>query len=131
MAVGQRKTQRLVAESLGLRRHHKQTEAPEQDRLLRVQPVLRLVPNQRLRAIEHRIGRLFAAMCGQAMEEFGIGLRTRHQAFIDLIGHHRRNLVVRVVLPHRHPGIGNDNVGTRNCLCGIARQGNIRARSLG
>ena len=43
--------------------------APQQQRLLRVEPVLGLVPHRRLRPVDHRVGHFLAAMRGQAVEE--------------------------------------------------------------
>src|SRR3546814_8696105 len=37
-----------------------------------------------------------------------------HQSFVDLIGRHRRDLVVGMILPHRHPGVGDDQIGARD-----------------
>ena len=83
--------------------------------------VFGLVPHTRLRPIHHRIDNLVAAVRGQAMEKDRIALGTRHQSLVDLIGRHRRNLVVCVILPHRHPGVGDDQIGARDRLARVAR----------
>src|SRR5206468_10948447 len=61
-----------------------QTEAPEQNALLGVQAVLRLVPHRRLRAVDHAGRHPLAAVGGQAVHEDGAGLGGGHQAVIDL-----------------------------------------------
>jgi hypothetical protein len=50
-------------------------EAPAQDRLLGVQPVLGLVEDHRMRPVHHRARRLVVAMRGQAVHEERVGLR--------------------------------------------------------
>ena len=49
-------------------------EAPGQNALLRVQAVFGLVEHDRLRAIDHLVGDLLAAMGGQAVHEQRVGL---------------------------------------------------------
>src|SRR5581483_9174161 len=61
-------------------------QAPGQDSLLRVQPVLGLVEHHRLRAVHHRVGDLLAAVRRQAMHEDRVRLGARHERRIDLIG---------------------------------------------
>ena len=87
-----------------------------------------LVPHSRLRPVDHCIDHLVATMRGQTMQEDRVALGARHQSLVDLIGSHRRDLVMRMILPHRHPGIGNDKVGTRNRVARVAH--NVDARTL-
>ena len=49
-------------------------EQPHQQRLLRVQAVLRLVPDHALRAVEHLVGDLLAAVRGQAVQHDRVGV---------------------------------------------------------
>ncbi len=71
------------------------TECPEQDRFLRVDAVFGLVPDARLRAVDHRVDNLVAAMRGQAMEK-------------DRIAAWRRSSIAR--RPDRVPS-------RRSCCC--------------
>ena len=61
--------------------------APEQQvlhqRLLHVQPVFCLVPDDRLRPLEHVLGHLFAAVRGQTVHEERIGTRRAHHRRVD------------------------------------------------
>jgi hypothetical protein len=61
-------------------------EAPGQNALLRVQAVFGLVEHHRLRAVDHLVGDLLAAMGRQAVHEQRVGLGQRHQLGVDLIG---------------------------------------------
>ena len=54
-------------------------EAPGEDALLRVQAVLGLVEHHRLRAVDHLVGHLLAAVGGQAVHEDRVGLGLGHQ----------------------------------------------------
>jgi len=58
----------------GSKRLLHRVEAPGQNALLRVQAVFGLVEHHRLRAVDHFIGDLLAAMGGQAVHEQRIGL---------------------------------------------------------
>src|SRR5580700_5746987 len=86
-------------------------QAPRQNALLRVQPVLGLVEHHRLRAVDHVVGDLFAAMGRRAMHEDGIGLGAGHQPRIDLIALEQVMAPRAVAVAHGDPGIGNDAVG--------------------
>lgn len=50
-------------------------KTPGQNALLRVQAVFGLVKHDRLRAVDHLVGDLLAAMGGQAVHEQRVGLR--------------------------------------------------------
>ena len=49
-------------------------QQPDHDRLLHVQPVLRLVEHHRLRPVDDLVGDLLAAVGGQAVHEEGVRL---------------------------------------------------------
>ena len=87
-------------------------EAPLQNGLLGVEPVLGLVEHHRARPVDDLVRHLLAAMRRQAVEEQGTLGGTRHQRRVDAIGLEQPAARRRVVLPHRHPGIGEDRVGT-------------------
>src|ERR1700676_1713819 len=60
-------------------------KTPRQNTLLRVQAILGLVEHHRLRAVDHLVGDLVAAMRRQAMHEQCVRFRQRHQLGIDLV----------------------------------------------
>src|SRR5580693_2673814 len=86
-------------------------KAPGQNPLLRVQPVLGLVEHHRLRAVDHLVGDLLAAMGRQAVHEDGVGLGARHQPRIDLIALEQVVAPRAVAVAHGDPGVGHDAVG--------------------
>ena len=87
-------------------------QQPGQQRLLGVQPVLRLVPDRAARAVEHRVGDLVAAVRGQAVQGDRAGRGAVEQRVVDLQGAERRRPVAAVgLLPHRDPGVGDDDLG--------------------
>ena len=51
----------------------------EEQRLLRVEPILRLVEDDRGRTVHHLVRHLVAAVSGQAVHEQGVGSGVRHQ----------------------------------------------------
>src|ERR1700733_8463655 len=53
-------------------------QAPGQNPLLRMQPVFGLVEHPRMRTVDHLVGDLLAAVCGQAMHEDGVRLGPGH-----------------------------------------------------
>src|SRR3546814_7084827 len=67
-------------------------QRPEQDRLLRMDAVLGLVPDARARAVDHRVDHFLAAVRGQAMKEQRIALRFAHQPFVDRSEEHTSEL---------------------------------------
>src|SRR5580704_17812481 len=95
-------------------------QAPRQNPLLRVQPVLGLVEHHRLRAVDHLVGDLFAAMGRQAVHEDGAGLGACHQPRIDLIALEQVMAPRAVAVAHGDPGTGDDAVGA---LDGFLRVG--------
>ena len=74
-----------------------------------------------LRAVDDLGGDLVAAVGRQAVDEDGVGGRERHERGVDLVlaecGDARRLLLL---LAHRHPGVGDDDVDTGD---GLARVG--------
>src|ERR1700691_5284032 len=91
-------------------------ETPGQYALLRMQPVLRFVEHHRLRAVDHLVGNLFAAMRGQAMHKDGARLGARHQSGIDLIALEQIVAAGAVSIAHGDPGIGHHAVGALDGL---------------
>src|SRR6266478_10060784 len=59
-------------------------KAPGKNSLLDVKPVLRLVPHDRLRAVDDAGGPLFAALHRQAVHEDRVGLGVRHQVLEEM-----------------------------------------------
>src|SRR6266700_810483 len=87
-------------------------ETPGQNALLRVQTVFGLVEHHRLRTVDHLVGDFLAAMRGQAMHEQRVGSCQRHQLGVDLIGLQQIVAMFAVLVAHRHPGVGDDAIGT-------------------
>ena len=89
-------------------------EAPEQDRLLRVEAVLRLVPDQRLRAVDHLGASLprrdaRAGSGGTSRRAWPAPSAPRRPGY----GVIAASLVVGMRLAHRDPGVGDDDVRAR------------------
>src|SRR5262245_3227006 len=82
-----------------------------EDTFLGVKPVFRLVEHDGLRAVDHLVADLVAAMRRKAMHEEGIGFRACHQSSIDLIGPEQIVPALAVLVAHGHPGVGHDAVG--------------------
>src|SRR4051812_12140827 len=85
-------------------------ETPGKNTLLGVQPVLRLVPDDRLRTVYDPGGNLFPTLCRQAVHKDRVGFGVRHQVFVDAV---RRQHVVAVDArfnAHRYPGVGDDAI---------------------
>ena len=61
-------------------------QTPAHHRLLRMQPVFRLVEHHRVRAVHHGAGHLVIPVRRQAMHEQRIGLGMGHQPVVHLIG---------------------------------------------
>src|SRR5438093_269536 len=98
------------------------------ERLLDVQPVLGLVPDARLRALDH-LGRDFLApMRGEAVQEDGRGIGELHQLGVHRVAAERVAARLRfALLPHRGPNVGVDDVGARHRLLGHFRHLNAGA----
>src|ERR687891_1795074 len=68
-------------------------EEPEQQRLLRVQTVLGLIPHGRMRTVDHLGGDLLAAMRGKAVQHGNVRSSQRHLLGVELIRlEHQRSL---------------------------------------
>src|SRR5437867_1840782 len=97
---------------LGLDIVERASQQRQDDRLLGVEPVLRLVEGDRVRAVEHRVGDLLAPMGGQAVHDQHRGLREAHDRLVDLVAAERlltpRSLRL---LSHARPHVGVDHVG--------------------
>src|SRR6516162_7611810 len=110
--------------------HYGSAETPGEDSLLRVQPVLRFVPDDRLGTIDDPGRHLFTALCRQAMHEDGIGFGMRHQMLVDPI---RRQEVVTVdtrLNAHRNPRVGDDAICSGDRLHRICREGDTATLAL-
>ena len=75
-----------------------------------MEPVLRLVPDGGLRAVDHRARHLVAAMGRQAMHEDRVPLGSAHQGFVDLERPECAFSLLLVVIAHGYPDIGDDAV---------------------
>src|SRR5438876_2433037 len=97
---------------LGLDIVERASQQRQDDRLLGVEPALRLVEGDRVRAVEHRVGDLLAPMGGQAVHDQHRGLREAHDRLVDLVAAERlltpRSLRL---LSHARPHVGVDHVG--------------------
>src|SRR5215469_16598479 len=60
-------------------------ETPGENALLRMQPVLRLIPHHGLRAVDDTGRHLLAALYRQAVHEDRVGLGVRHQVLVDAV----------------------------------------------
>ena len=99
-------------------------EQHQQERLLRMHAVLRLIEDDRLRAVEHRIGDLGVAVRGEAMHEDGVLLRVRHQLLVDLVGlEDRRALGGLMLKAHAGADVGVDGIRAVHGLDGIVHAG--------
>ena len=85
-------------------------QAPGQEALLGMQPILGFIEDNRLRTVDDLIGHLLAAVCGQAMHEQRIRSGLGHQAGIDLVPLEDVVPKLAVAIAHRHPCIGNHAV---------------------
>src|SRR3954452_18698099 len=96
-------------------------EAPGEDALLGVQPVLGLVEHDRARAVHDLVGDLLAAMRRQAMHEDRLLAGGVHQPGVDLVGLEQVVTSALVLVAHRHPAIGHDRGGAFDGLERVAR----------
>ena len=87
-----------------------------------MEPILGLVPDRRLGAVNHAVDHLLAPMRGQAVEEQAVGRCHAHQLFGYLIRCQRCELGLGMLLAHRDPRVGDHDIGARGGDCRIARQ---------
>ena len=93
------------------------------DRLLCVHSVFRLVEDDGLWPIEHRIRYFCIAVSRKTVHEDRIRLSMRHQGFVHLIGlEDRRPLRSFMLEAHARADIGIDRVCADNCLDRIVQQ---------
>ena len=77
-----------------------------------MQTVLRLVEHRACWAVDHVVGDLIATVGRQAVQDDRVDVRRGEEVGVDLIGPERRTTVLTVVLlSHRHPGVGDQDVG--------------------
>src|SRR5262249_61139163 len=82
-------------------------QQPLQQRLLRVQPVARLLEDRTAVAVEHVAGDLLAAVGRQAVQDAGVRRRLRQQRGVDLVaGEPLSALVALGFLAHAGPDAG-------------------------
>src|SRR6202171_419797 len=105
-------------------------KAPGQNSLLCVQPVFGLVEHHRLRAVDHFVGDLLAAMGRQAVHEDGVGLGARHQPRIDLVALEQVMAPRAVAVAHGDPGVGDDAVGALDGFFGVGADADFGAGRL-
>src|SRR5512145_30649 len=81
-------------------------EELEDDRLLRVQPVLRLVERDRPRAVEHGVGDLLPAVRGQAVHDEGGRFGEAEHRLVELVAAERLEpLLALRLLSHARPHV--------------------------
>src|SRR5713226_3404825 len=79
-----------------------------EERHLGVEAVAGLVENDRARPVDDLVGHLLAAMCGQAVEEYGVFGRV-HEFLVDLVrGEDLASGRPLVLLSHGGPDVGVD-----------------------
>ena len=94
-----------------------------QQRLLGVEAVFGLVPDDALRSFDDGGRDLFAAMGGQAVHEQRVPGGLRHQCVVDLVtGEGLNTLGPFLFLAHTGPDIGNHQIGTLCRAHGIRLQ---------
>src|SRR4051794_41703794 len=81
------------------------TQAPGENALLHMQPVFRLVPDDRLRAVDDSCRHLIAALGWEAMHEYGLRLGFCHQPLIHAVRGEQVVAVVAGFRPPPHPRI--------------------------
>ena len=78
-----------------------------------MQPVLRLIPDCAVRPVDHRIGDLLTTVRRKAVQHSDIRFGQRQQVGVHLVRPERADPVQTVVLlAHRCPGIGDQDVGS-------------------
>ncbi len=64
-----------------------------------------------MRPVDDAVRHFFAAVRGQAVQEQRVGARRLHQVFVDLVILEGLKAFIVVEVAHRHPGIGEHDVG--------------------
>ena len=86
-----------------------------------MQPVLGLVPDGRLGAVEHVLGDLLAVVRGEAVEDDRIGAREREERVVDPVRGEIRAPALRfLLLAHARPDVGVEDVGVLRGLLRVA-----------
>ena len=96
-----------------------------------MQTVLGLIPDHRMLSLDYRIGYLFTAMGGQAVQHDAIRFCQGHQRIIQAVA--GKGLLANLLfslLPHAGPDIGIDHVGSGDRNFRVGRQRDL-AGSLG
>src|SRR5215469_8539046 len=97
-------------------------QAPGENTLLGMQPVLGLVPNYRLRAVDDPRGDLLATFCWQAMHEDRVWLGLGHKQLVDPISRQHVVAIDAGCNAHGDPGIGNDAIRAGDSLRWVGHQ---------
>src|SRR5690606_27452740 len=93
-----------------------------EERLLSVEPILRLVPDAALRAVDDLGADLLAAMGGEAMEEDPALRGPSHERLVDQETGEGLPPGLRLgLLAHAGPDVGRDHIRALDGLGGIAR----------
>src|ERR687891_1100415 len=102
------------------------------ERLLRVEAVLRLVPDGRARAVEHVLGDLLAVVGGQAVQDDGPLARESDRALVDSVGGQVGEAALPLlVLAHARPDVGVEDVRARGRRARLGGQRDRAPRRLG
>src|SRR5829696_6974515 len=101
-----------------------------EQRLLRVQAVLRLIEDDRGRRVDHLVGHLVAAMSWEAMHKNCLFGRARHQLRVHLVGP-EKGIPSRgfALVAHRGPDIGVYRVRLRHSFNRIVGYADAAAES--
>ena len=92
-----------------------------------MEAVLGLVPDRRLRAVDHAGRDLLAAMGRQAMHEDGVLLGPLHQPLVDPVGRKHVVAVGAGLAAHGDPGVGDHAIGIGHGRLDIAGDDDLGA----
>src|SRR5262249_42709881 len=99
----------------------------------RVQPVLRLVPDDALHAVDYFGGDLLTPIRGQAVQHDGVTRGVLHSGGVD--GERREHgaalLVLVPLCAHGYPRVGGHHVRAFECLLGVRGDGDRAPRLAG
>src|SRR5712691_13066658 len=100
-----------------------EAQQPQQQRLLGMHPVLRLIPDPGVRAVDHLVGYLLTAMGRKAMQDKDVILRLADELLVQLIdGEHKRSFVCLFLLAHARPDVRIQDVGAGRRLSRVVDQ---------